>query len=109
MLFNSYVFLGCFLPITLAVYYALDYLSTRRTAASFLVLASLIFYGYWDWRFLPLILSSIAFNYAISRLIVVADGRTPLVIGIATNLAVLGTFKYALFFLEVGGLAETAP
>jgi D-alanyl-lipoteichoic acid acyltransferase DltB (MBOAT superfamily) len=109
MLFNSYVFLGCFLPITLVVYYSIDRLSTRRTAASFLVLASLIFYGYWDWRFLPLILGSIAFNYAISRLVVASAGSAPLVVGIATNLLVLGIFKYALFFLEVGGLAETAP
>lgn len=108
MLFNSYVFLGLFLPLSLTGYYCL-LLVHRRSALVWVVGASLIFYGYWDWRFLPLICSSIAFNYLLSRVIERSLSRWPLALGVAVNLAVLGFFKYALFLVEVAGLAENAP
>ncbi len=62
MLFNSYAFLFAYLPVVLAGYF---WLGRRRPrwAAAWLALASLFFYGYWETRYLPLLLASIAFNW----------------------------------------------
>jgi len=100
MLFNSYVYLLCFLPVTLVVYF----LPGRRAAWSvvWLVLASLFFYAYWNPIYLPLIAGSIAANFGVSQLLRRFPARrTPLLfIGVCGNLALLGVFKYADFFLE---------
>ncbi len=58
MLFNSFEYL-IFLPLVLTVYYVL----TRRAQNAFLVVASYVFYGWWDWRFLGLILLSSTVDY----------------------------------------------
>jgi len=97
MLFNSYEYLIYFLPLSLAVYFALG----RRAAwaVGWLVAASLFFYAWWNPRYLPLILASIGFNFAIGR----ALRRRPshagalLAFGVAANLVLLGVFKYADF------------
>ena len=68
---------------------------------------SLYFYGYWDFRFVPLVLGSILCNWAIARAVAWAratDGRTTtstwLVRGaVAANLGLLGVFKYYGFFV----------
>ncbi|MCC0045017.1 MAG: MBOAT family protein, partial [Brucellaceae bacterium] len=108
MLFNSYVFLGAFLPLILLGYFGLLALH-RRAALCWVVLGSLVFYGYWDVRFIPLICGSIAANYLLSRIIAKNHTVWPLVIGVAVNLGVLGFFKYSLFVLDVAGIAESAP
>ena len=62
MLFNSFSFLLAFLPITLIVYFA----AARRApdlAIGWLALASIFFYGWWDVRYVPLLLASITPNY----------------------------------------------
>ena len=105
MLFNSYGFIFVFLPITLAGFF----LSGRstRAAASWLVAASLFFYGYWNPVYLPLLLGSIAFNYFFGVKIARADSagrhylkRLLLTVSICLNLGLLGYYKYANFFLS---------
>ncbi len=101
MLFNSYPFLLLFLPITVAGFFLL----ARRSevlAAAWLGAASLAFYGWWDVRYVPLLLGSIGFNFwagmNISR--AGASTRKPWLAGaIAANLLLLGYFKYANFFI----------
>jgi D-alanyl-lipoteichoic acid acyltransferase DltB (MBOAT superfamily) len=69
----------------------------------FLILASLFFYGYWDWRFSILLVASAVCNYFIARLIGRKNAHRPrlrtlfLVIGVAVNLGILGFFKYYNF------------
>ncbi|MEL7155926.1 MAG: MBOAT family protein, partial [Actinomycetota bacterium] len=66
-----------------------------------MVSLSLFFYGYWDWRFVPLLLASIAINHVAGRAIASTAGRGPsiaLALGIGANLAILGFFKYYGFF-----------
>ena len=100
MLFNSYTFLFLFLPVVLAVSYALASRWTR-SAALWIVLASLFFYGWWDARYVLLLAASVAFNYLAGRAIASRAGqraRWILALAIAVNLGVLGYFKYAGFF-----------
>jgi D-alanyl-lipoteichoic acid acyltransferase DltB (MBOAT superfamily) len=95
VLFNSQAFICGFLPLVLALYYALA--RHRAARQALVVAASLGFYAYWDWRFVPLLAGLTVANW----LIVVWFGRQraswiPL-LGVALNLAALGLFKYADF------------
>ncbi len=65
MLFNSQVFICGFLPVVLGLYYAL---AGRRIARQLLIVAaSLVFYGWWDVRFVPLLVSLTLANWLIAR------------------------------------------
>lgn len=105
MLFNSYVFLLGFLPVTLIGFFLIARAS-RVFAAAWLGLASLVFYGWWDWRYVPILLASIAFNFAVGRLIDrCRDGqgarRKALLVGaIVVDLGALAYFKYAEFLVS---------
>jgi D-alanyl-lipoteichoic acid acyltransferase DltB (MBOAT superfamily) len=107
MLFNSYEFIFCFLPVTLGIYFLLN--KKRLTIASnaWLLFASLVFYSWWNVKYLPLILVSILFNYTIGYLLVEHDSlkKQPLskksifVTGLVGNIAFLSYFKYMDFFI----------
>ncbi len=106
MLFNSYVFLLGFLPAALAGFFASARLGGPRAGACFLVAASLLFYGWWNPAFLPLLLGSAGINYAASRAIVAARGRPRaqgalLGAAIAVDLGALVYFKYLAGLLGV--------
>ena len=113
MLFNSYEFIVFFLPITLFGFLYLHRNHSTRLAFAWLVLCSLFFYGWWNPRYLFLIIGSITFNYLTGTLILRsrAAGRAQIsfwimCLGIAFNLGLLGWFKYANFFLDtVNGLS----
>src|SRR5215470_11201921 len=100
MLFNSYVFLFVFLPVTYAVFWSL-----RGTWARYvwLTITGYIFYGYWNPRFCLLM----AFSTLVSFLAGLGFGRWNeprrrklcLVVPIAVDLTLLGFFKYANFML----------
>jgi D-alanyl-lipoteichoic acid acyltransferase DltB (MBOAT superfamily) len=95
MLFHTQAFLLAFLPLTVAAYYALaGHPQARRWAT---VLASLAFYGYWDWRLVPLLVLSVSVNWVLSLLPPRVPLRAVVAGGVAANLAVLGFFKYADF------------
>ncbi len=98
MLFNSYVFIFLFMPCVL-VGFRLCCRSGRVAAASWLVLASLVFYGWWNPSSLVLLGASIAFNYGSAELIGAVRSRprlqaTCLAGAISVNLAALFAFKY---------------
>ncbi|MGD5630943.1 hypothetical protein QUT25_22460, partial [Xanthomonas citri pv. citri] len=71
MLFNSYPFILLFLPVVLAGYF---WLGRRSNLAPviWLALASLAFYAIGSWQFVALLLLSIAFNYGVGHLLIVA-------------------------------------
>lgn len=105
MLFNSPEFLLLFLPIVVAGYLVLNRIGTFHIRAGWLILASLFFYGWWEPIYLFLISASIMFNYLMARLISARPhpGRLAkplLVFGVGANLATLGFFKYANFFIN---------
>lgn len=99
MLFNSFVFV-VFLFLVLGVYRV-----APRAATKYLILASsYFFYGWWDWRFLSLILASTVVDYccglAIERASRPKLRGTLLTVSMVFNLGLLGVFKYFNFFGE---------
>ena len=97
MLFSANVFILVFLPITLGLYYAAARRRSRRIAL--LIAASLVYYGYWDIRFVPLLVGLALANWLLARWFAAGGNRAWLDLGIVLNLAALGFFKYANFFL----------
>lgn len=102
MLFNSFEF-ALFLPLMFVVYW---YLCGRRWRIQNVVLlaGSLVFYGWWDPRFLGLMLFSAVLDFTVGNLIhrarSVALRRGLLGISIGVNFGILGVFKYYNFFAE---------
>jgi len=101
MLFNSIDF-AIFLPIVFTLYWVLR--NQLKLQNLLIVIASYIFYGMWDWRFLFLILFSTVVDYTMGILIEKNDSKNKkklfLWISILVNLGFLGYFKYSNFFLE---------
>lgn len=105
MLFNSSEFLFGFLPISLAGFYFLSRFAAPSWAAIWLVLASFVFYAWWRTDFIPLLILSMAFNFAMGLALARAadqpSAKPLLIFGVAANLAALGWFKYSGFFAEI--------
>jgi D-alanyl-lipoteichoic acid acyltransferase DltB (MBOAT superfamily) len=104
MLFNSFVFIFLFLPIALVGYIELG-ARQPKFAAVWLAGSSLVFYAYWDPRYLTLLLGSALINFGMGRVLVKlspASSRTRcsvLIAGVAFNLGLLGYYKYAGFLI----------
>lgn len=102
MLFNSVEFLW-FLPLVLGLYWLIGY-RQLRLQNFLLLIASYIFYGWWDWRFLSLISFSILVDYLASIQIHRSQSKRKarlwLVVSIAVNLGLLCFFKYYNFFVD---------
>ena len=103
MLFNSYAFIFAFLPVVVAVYYWIGQ-SRGALSAVWLAAASLFFYAWWSTTHVWLLVASIVFNYAAGFVLARSEARAlrraVLVGAVALNLALLGYYKYANFFLD---------
>ena len=106
MLFPSFAFL-VFLPLVYLLYW---YVFNRglRLQNTFVLFASYVFYGWWDWRFLGLLFFSSFTDFllalAIDRSPTQRRKKTWVVVSLVVNLGVLGLFKYFNFFRD--GLAD---
>jgi len=102
--FNSLTFLLFFL-IVFPVYWSLPH----RAQNLWLLAASYVFYGWWNWAFLSLILISTVVDYFTALLIAGARDRATakrwITLSVVLNLGLLGVFKYFDFFVE--SLAES--
>ena len=99
MVFNSVVFLFCFLPLALLLYY----ITPGRAKNAVLLLESLVFYCWTGIEFLPLIACLVVFNYLWGLLTSAARAKLRAVLPLAAvlvNLGVLVYFKYANFLIE---------
>jgi len=111
LLFNSYEFIFIFLPLSFFIYFFLLEKRLIVGAKGFLVFASLFFYSWWNIAYLPLILTSMLFNYVVGNSLnenfkkVRIPKKSLLIFGIVANLSLLGYFKYTDFFLENFNLA----
>jgi len=102
MLFNSLEFF-VFLPIVFAIYWLIGG-KNMKTQNLLIAVASYIFYGWWDWKFLSLILFSSIIDYsvglALSKIEKPSKRKLLLWISISINLGFLGFFKYYNFFID---------
>ncbi|MDR2026628.1 MAG: MBOAT family protein [Prevotellaceae bacterium] len=109
MLFNSIDF-AVFLPVVFALYWFVFH-RNLKVQNLFLVVASYVFYGWWDWRFLILMTVTILCSYLSGLLIerarcgsnsaiVRRNARAAVAANIVVNLLILGFFKYWNFFVE---------
>lgn len=103
MLFNSIEFLLFFLPVVFAGFCLLKS-ALPGAVLPWLTLSSLVFYAWWEPRYLVLLLGSALFNYSLGRAIAgassVSRGRLLLTLGVAANLCLLAYYKYAAFIVE---------
>ena len=103
MLFTQFEFIFVFVPVTVLGYFTISKIIPHPMAqVVWLAAASLIFYGYWDVRFVPIIAVSIVVNYLFARMISASDPgssrRTALLITtLSANLLALAAFKYTNF------------
>jgi len=99
VLFNSLDF-ALFIAILLPLYYVCRHRQQNRL----LLVASYIFYGSWDWRFLSLILLSTVIDYTVGRAIQRSDSaarrKSLVAVSIFSNLSLSGVFKYFNFFAD---------
>ena len=101
MLFNSYIFVLLFLPLSVAGYFLLNRRNTRL-ATAYLLGMSLWFYAYFNVAYLPLIVGSILLNFSLNKLM----RRFPaqrvrkgiMLLGVFINIGVLFYYKYYDFF-----------
>src|SRR2546430_14717318 len=107
MLFNSYAFILFYLPIVLVGFYILAGWAPARAAAAWLAVSSLFFYGYWDARYLALLVGSIACNYILAIRILIArrsgrarSAKALLILAVSLNLGTLAYFKYFNFVVD---------
>jgi alginate O-acetyltransferase complex protein AlgI len=101
MLFNSIDF-ALFLPIVFLLYWS--FYKSRRAQNILLLIASYVFYAWWDWRFLSLIFLSTAVDYGVGyRLkftVYTKHRQILLALSLIVNLGILFVFKYYNFFIE---------
>lgn len=104
MLFNSKIFIMVFLPIVLLGYFGLNRIKKETWGMLWLILASLIFYGYYRPIYLPIILISVITNYSFSCNLYKEKRKMQrkvlLGVGLFLNISVLFVFKYYNFFVE---------
>src|SRR6184192_1889471 len=97
MLFDSPAFIAFLIPVVFILWRL-----NHRTQNVFLLLASYLFYGWWDWRFLALMIGSTTMDFLIAQRI--APGRTDrkkwFVVSLAANFTILAVFKYFNFFVD---------
>jgi len=106
LLFNSYVFILAFLPITLIGYFALNHFHQNKAAKVWLVICSLFFYAYYNVAYLWVIISSMVANYVLSFAFHKLEGKRSIlrrvlfIFGLLLNVGALFFYKYLDFVLE---------
>jgi alginate O-acetyltransferase complex protein AlgI len=103
MLFNSFPFLLAFLPASLLVH-ALVERFRPDWRLPVLVVLSFVFYGFWNWRFVPLLAASVLVNWLVAQAYLKTRRTALITAAIVANLGLLAVFKYFNFFAETAFL-----
>jgi D-alanyl-lipoteichoic acid acyltransferase DltB (MBOAT superfamily) len=101
MLFSSSHFLFVFLPLTVMIVALAGHFMGRSAALISLIVASLVFYGWWNPPYLLLIGVSIGINFALGLALMQKRSKAILALAIIFNLGLLGYYKYAEFFTSI--------
>lgn len=104
MLFNSYIFLFLFLPVTLVGYYTLNKINNLNISKIWMLIMSFGFYAYFNISYLPIIVSSIVVNYIASIVLLKQERKSirvpTFLLAIIFNVGVLFYFKYFDFCIS---------
>ena len=106
MLFNSAAYIFLFLPVVVVFYYVLLKFRLIVVSKIWLVLASVLFYSWWDPKYTALLLISMLLNFGIGSAFLSKyfEDKTKrkflLIFGLTLNILILGYFKYANFFID---------
>ncbi|TAN46805.1 MAG: MBOAT family protein, partial [Rhodospirillales bacterium] len=100
MLFNSHAFILLFLPVTLGGFWVLKRLGVGVSIV-WLSILSTLFYVWWNPLYLPLLLSSIAFNFFMGRLVGKTQSKLLAGLAISANIGLLLYYKYLHFFTSL--------
>jgi alginate O-acetyltransferase complex protein AlgI len=117
VLFNTFGFLFLFLPVVVLLYWLIPRGYARLT---FLIVVSCVFYGLWDWRYIPLLLGTTLVDWAAGWAIVHSENQRRrkllLAAAVAVNIGLLAYFKYRGFFFssmdglfKLMGISEPLP
>ena len=102
MLFHSFNYLIIFLPSVFIIYFLLRKIS-ENDGKVFLIFSGIFFYGYWNIKFIPLIIFSVLFNFYLTQKMNSIDNKKKrkiiLLSGIFCNIIYLGLFKYTDFLI----------
>lgn len=104
MLFNSYIFILVFLPLCLVGYFTLNHFKKYKLANAFLLGMSCWFYGYFNFRYLIIIISSVLVNFIIYKCMDICktnyQRKSLLISGLIFNIGLIFYFKYFNFFID---------
>lgn len=109
MLFNSYIFVLFFLPFCICTYFLLNRFKLKQVAMLLLLVMSLWFYGYFNYSYLLIMMSSIVFNFVAYKAMKGCDTHTRkgtllkkiwATVAMIFNIGMLFYFKYFDFFIE---------
>lgn len=100
MLFNSPEFIYFFMPFSIAAWWVLQRMNREQDAQWLVVICSIYFYGWWDIRYVPLLIGNALGNFYLGQKISQTKSKTLLAAGLIVNVGLLGYFKYADFFIE---------
>jgi D-alanyl-lipoteichoic acid acyltransferase DltB (MBOAT superfamily) len=100
MLFNSPEFIYFFLPFSIAAWWVLQKMKHEHDAQWLVVICSIYFYGWWDTRYVPLLIGNAIGNFYLGQKISETKSKALLIAGLIYNIGMLGYFKYANFFIE---------
>ena len=104
MLFNSYVFVFAFFSIVMLGYFGLNHFQKYTAAKVYLMIASLYFYGYFNWWYLLIIATSVLLNFSFSHVMLrekttKAVRKAVFMVALTLNIGSLFYFKYYDFFI----------
>ena len=99
MLFHTFDFVFIFLPLAIASYFLVS--GHKKLRQWVLIVASAIFYSWWDIRFLPLLIGQICLTWILVNISFSSKKKYPLYIGVILNLSSIGLWKYLDFIVEI--------
>lgn len=104
MLFNSYIFILLFLPLTVTGYWLINRLTSIARSQVFLIIMSVWFYSYLNWKYLPALGLNIFVNFTVYKFLKKYDDykkrKVILILGLLFNIGSLCYYKYLNFFID---------
>lgn len=104
MLFNSYIFILLFWPVSVIIYFLLNKVcKSNKQSLLILSVLSFVFYGYYNWYYLLILWGSITVNWSVSQIMKKQSGKMRKIIaavGVLFDIGLIFYFKYFNFFIE---------